>query len=684
MDMNSFVNAIQAFNSMGPTAQTAFLGAFNQSQPTASIPSTTPASAQTQHISFTPSSQTVVQGQPRSVWPIPRPLPDSDQNPSQNQIQQPSQTYQQPPAVAPYQSSRLQGLPAPNSGNAGASLGAMASRAPDFMGMNSVGVSLAQQETPTNNAPVNVNEARLRSALNSLPQHNPPPIPGQSQQRGQAPNRRSGNSTRPRTNAVRPPRPPPERPVQAPGISDCFFTDLSNQRKIRIAVHVHPEAAKRPKSDMEPWEKTDQIVYHRNLAYEEQAFAEYMGLHHEYDVLPETDVKTILLMVKRDMEQHSHKFVFQARDPQSCISANRWTRESEVPFMCMEFCNGGRITPTMPVRMRAAALSNLISIEQVTQISNIAVKPFCISKRNQFIFHIRLKRAVKATFSLADVGLGQDRRVREHTCMSIRYNNDNRFRYDSSDVSDRVDDEDSDCGDEDDEAEVEDVIMEEYLPALRTSNLPIIPITGLWSAAYTPPIPDIHVSVRNFTEDIFRAANRHNDAVQELNLSASSSEGLAEKLLDVIIEAIQKKDFSLVLSPRRFLRVIHEPVTVPASSGFGVEMEALTFLLGKYRQGSRRNAFFKTLHEDRASICFSTSMRTAGSVSSQRLLHLEVLGAIIGLMLAHCRYPEPLGPFLLKPDRSYDDRVGTSLSDRYFFLLSFVHMFPCGGFLVYR
>ncbi|KAK6974270.1 hypothetical protein R3P38DRAFT_3180112 [Favolaschia claudopus] len=500
------------------------------------------------------------------------------------------------PSVVPYTSARAQALPLSSQGHP-VSTASISSHQP-ILGMAGLGINLSGH---SNNA------------------------------RNLAPRRRRGAA-----------QPTPTLPARGPPptlLETVSFVDAAGLRNLRVRVKVLPHSTL----------NGGEHVLARRLAQSEDRFLSEHNLLHTYVVSETTSVTDLIRMATRSLQDGPYRYRFgSANGPR----ASRHFPHENLSLYVLSLVNKG--TP------RANGVSYLTRYPTPV---NMLVKDFTAPRNRSKFGHPTLCvehtdegdylivpaaiRHPEVQFTAEDEGVWP----RTHSCLSLRHSQ----YIDEATEGDFADSDSTDAVTSGGEPEAASDDEDENMPDVRPSisqphpiSLPTqraiasvqaIPREGslqefgvpsrLFASPFTPqPGPHHNVfEAANFLRAVGERANGGTRGIPFV-VEGTDLDSMVASLKNAVGEAVDRDDFTDILSPRRDFRKLHEDGTL-LSTGIGVEREVVHAL------GLARD-FHHYL--DVAALL----------VSSVRLRELKILGAVLMLMLLHGMAPDIVSPALFQ------------------------------------
>ncbi|KAL0579669.1 hypothetical protein V5O48_002299 [Marasmius crinis-equi] len=173
----------------------------------------------------------------------------------------------------------------------------------------------------------------------------------------------------------------------------------------------------------------------------------------------------------------------------------------------------------------------------------------------------------------------------------------------------------------------------------------------LWGARFEeehllgiPTIYSYHRTKRTFEVVGDRYREKHYSDCPILRIEGATNEEAVARLKSVVIDCINKQDFTRLLAPTRiFLLLDTEGETVTSGPGFEWEITHLFFK--QYFQDAKAK-FFAPLGETYSTLA-TVPLATARWMSEEQRMELSVLGAVVALALVYGYSTAPLNPLLL-------------------------------------
>ncbi|KAK7015821.1 hypothetical protein R3P38DRAFT_2786739 [Favolaschia claudopus] len=543
------------------------------------------------------------------------------------------------PSVVPYTSARAHALP-PSSQGHPVSTASISSHQP-ILGMGGLGINLSGH---SNNARVSGRAASQLTASqisqtnagrqNAIAAHFPPT-------QALAPRRRRGAA-----------QPTPTLPARGPPptlLETVSFVDAAGLRNLRVRVKVLPHSTL----------NGGEHVLARRLAESEDRFLSEHNLVHTYVVSETTSVTDLIRMATRSLQDGPYRYRFgSANGPR----ASRHLPHENLSLYILSLVNKG--TP------RANGVSYLTRYPTPV---NMLVKDFT-APRNRSKFghptlcvehtdegdHLIVRAAIRhpeVQFTAEDEGVWP----RTHSCLSLRHSQ----YIDEATEGDFADSDSTDAvtsgGEPEAASDDEDENMPDVRPSISQPHPIILPTQraiasvqaipregslqefGVPSRLFTSPFtpqPGPHHNVFEAADFLRAVGERANDGTRgtPLVVEGTDLDSMVVSLKNAIGEAVDRDDFTDILSPRRNFRKLHEDGTL-LSTGIGVEREVVHALYRSFAQ--RPEKYFVPREGGWHGIATTISM-------SQRFLVSDVRLPVLMLMLLHGMAPDIVSPALFQ------------------------------------
>ncbi|KAJ7166343.1 hypothetical protein C8R43DRAFT_1162799 [Mycena crocata] len=550
------------------------------------------------------------------------------------------------PPVTAYTSARAQALPPSSLGHpaSASSTSHPISANQPMLGIAGLGIHMGGH---TNNARVSSRGASAASSRQNAISAHFPPTPSLAPR-----TRRRGAAVHPPTLSRGP----------APTLLDTVSFAEANTgiRMLRIKLEVHPS----------PAVAGGDLILCRRLRTSELAF---MAVHHLlYDfVLPEnTSVVELLRTGSRAMQDSPSQYQFGVDNG---ARASRHLPHETLALQILSLVNKGNprtngvsyLSSHHPVGLNMT-IGNLTD---PLQRSKFGHPTLCVEQSPdgaQLIVRAVIRRS-GVRFTTVEEGTWL-----VHGCLSNRYAHiideatEGDFPPDDDDFNETsTSGGEPQSGSDDEDENMPSVIVPCTIPIPASHELPTERALATQPVVRAQSLQEFGIPSRIFAtefvprhpgpfHEIFEAANRlkavYNAATggQPVPILTVEGRNLDEMVQSYALQiglAADSDDYSVILSPRRSFRMLHENGTV-LSGGIGPEREVLYGVFLTYVNQPEK--YLIPREAGRCAISTTISMAHRFLVSPERIRMMKIFGAVLMLMLLHGMTPAPLSPALFQ------------------------------------
>ncbi|KAK6988071.1 hypothetical protein R3P38DRAFT_3445569 [Favolaschia claudopus] len=547
------------------------------------------------------------------------------------------------PSVVPYTSARAQALP-PSSQGHPVSTASISSHQP-ILGMAGLGLNLSGN---SNNARVSGRASSQLTASqisqtnagrqSAIAAHFPPP-------QNLAPRRRRGAA-----------QPTPTLPARGPPptlLETVSFVDAAGLRNLRVRVKILPHSTL----------NGGEHVLARRLAESEDRFLSEHNLVHTYVVSETTSVTDLIRMTTRSLQDGPYRYRFgSANGPR----ASRHLPHENLSLYVLSLVNKGTprangVSYLTRYPTRSICWSRISLHLETVRNSDILLFVWSTRMRGDHLIVRAAIRHPEVQFTAEDEGVWP----RTHSCLSLRHSQ----YIDEATEGDFADSDSTDAVTSGGEPEAASDDEDENMPDVRPSisqphpiSLPTqraiasvqaIPREGslqefgvpsrLFASPFTPqPGPHHNVfEAANFLRAVGERANGGTRGTPFV-VEGTDLDSMVASLKNAVGEAVDRDDFTDILSPRRDFRKTELCCLLVS----GVEREVVHALYRSFAQ--RPEKYFVPREGGWHGIATTISMSQRFLVSDVRLRELKILGAVLMLMLLHGMAPDIVSPALFQ------------------------------------